>query len=143
MKNSKTKKLKPREKKLVKAIVQGKSQAQAYQEAGYAVSTPNANAVNAHKKIKQPHIQHANNDALEAHGATPEWAVSQLMKVASQDDEMGAKRLATMNILELHGWNKTDKPSVQLQVKNAFFQGGRSLDQEGIIDVQTTDPTEQ
>ena len=129
-------KLKPREKKLVKAIVEGKTQTQAYKEAGYAVMNTHADSVNATRKVNKPHIQQAINDALEAQGATPEWAVSQMMKVAAQDDEMGAKRLAAMNILELHGWNKTDRPSVQLQVKNAFFQGGR-----GVIDVQAEDPS--
>lgn len=126
------KKLKPKEKKIVKGIVQGKSQAQAYVEAGYAVpKTDNGLRVNASKKVNQPHIQQAINDALESQGATPEWAVAQMMKVAAQDDEMGAKRLAAMNILELHGWNKTERPQVQLQVKNAFFQNGRD-----VIDVQ-------
>ena len=131
-----SKKLKPKEKKLVKAVVQGKSQAQAFAEAGYAVpKTENGLRVNASKKVNQPHIQQAINDALESQGATPEWAVAQMMKVAAQDDEMGAKRLAAMNILELHGWNKTERPQVQLQVKNAFFQNGREKE---IIDVQDT-----
>lgn len=34
---NKAKKLKPKEKKLVKAVIQGKSQPQAFAEAGYAV----------------------------------------------------------------------------------------------------------
>lgn len=116
-----------KEKKFVKARVQGKTQAQAYVEAGYApYSTKNATAVEAHHIDKRPHIQKAIDDALLAQGATPEWAVSQLMKVAKQDEEMGAKRLASMNILELHGYNKTDKPQLQLEIKNAqFFSKGR------------------
>ena len=74
---NKAKKLKPKEKKLVKAVIQVKSQPQAFAEAGYAVpKTDNALRVNASKKINQPHIQQAINDALEAQGATPEWAVS-------------------------------------------------------------------
>ena len=128
------KKLTIKEKKLVKGVVEGKTQAEAYADAGYALSTDNANAVNAHKAIQRPHIQQAIEDALIKQGATPEWAVHQLMKVADQDEEMGAKRLASMNILELHGWNKAEKPNLQLQVKNAFFGGGRGK----IIDADET-----
>lgn len=123
----KKKRLNPREKKFVKAKIQGKTHLQAWKEAGYSTNNPNSAVVEASNKYNKPHIQQAIDDALQMHGATPEWAVAQLMKVAGQDDELGAKRLASKDILELHGWNKADRPTVQLQVKNAFFQGGRDI----------------
>jgi phage terminase small subunit len=124
------KKLKPRDKKLVAGIVSGKTQLEAYKDAGYSVTSNEVGRVNAHRAVNRPHIQQAIEDALELHGATPEWAVSQLMKVAAQDEEIGAKRLAAKDILELHGWNKNEKPTVQLQVKNAFFKSGRTIEGE-------------
>lgn len=133
----KKKKLTIKEKKLVKGVVQGKTQAEAYREAGYAMAkTDNANKVNAHKAVQRPHIQQAIEEALIKQGATPEWAVHQLMRVADQDEEMGAKRLASMNILELHGWNKAERPTMTLQVKNAFFQGARNNNHQEPIDVE-------
>lgn len=130
----KKKKLTVRERKLVINKVKGMKNADAYIQAGYSPgNTDNSLRVNASKTINKPHIQAAIEEALEAQGATPEWAVAQLKKVAEQDTEIGAKRLAAKDILELHGWNKTDRPTVQLQVKNAFFQGGRKTDD--IIDV--------
>ena len=73
----------------------------------------------------KPHIQQAIDDALTLHGASPEWAVGQLAKVAKQDEELGAKRLASKDILELHGWRKEERPQLQLNVKNAFFNSSR------------------
>lgn len=122
----KTRKLNVRERKFVKAKVQGKSNLQAAAEAGYSVKNKEAAAVYASNVNTRPHIQEAINQALESQGATPEWAVAQMMKVAAQDEEMGAKRLAAMNILELHGWNKADRPTLELNIKNAsFFNQGR------------------
>jgi hypothetical protein len=131
----KKKELNIREKKLVKARVEGKTQLAAWKEAGYSVNNKDAAQVAASQKFSKPHIQQAINDALEMHKATPEWAVLQLKKVAEQDDELGAKRLATMNILELHGWSKNERPTLQLQVKNAFFDSGREVQERKIIDV--------
>lgn len=134
----KTKKLTVKEKKFAAERIAGKSQLEAARAANYL---PNANdatlRVEATKINRRPHVQQAINDALELHGATPEWAVAQLMKVAGQDEELGAKRLASKDILELHGWNKQDRPTVQLQVKNAFFQGGRT-ERQIIDDTQNT-----
>jgi phage terminase small subunit len=126
------KKLNIKEKKLVKERISGKTQLQAYGDAGYSVKNKEAAQVNASVKFNKPHIQKAIDDALALHGATPEWAVGQLMKVAEQDKEVGAKRLASKDILELHGWNKADRPTVQIQIKDAFFSEGRE-----VIDVET------
>ena len=137
MGNSVNKNLTGKQRKFVKAKVEGMNNMEAYADAGY--STKNRDVVKAQSSTlrNKPHIQKAIDDALELHGATPEWAVKQLMSVAKQDKEIGAKRLASKDILELHGWNKADRPTLKLEVKNAFFQGGR--DRGGVIDVEATD----
>jgi len=120
------KKLTIKEKKFVAAKVQGKTNVEAYKLADYApMKKESMNAV-ASKIKNKPHIQQAIDDALVKHGASPEWAVLQLMKVAEQDKEIGAKRLASKDILELHGWNKADRPTLQLDIKNAFFGNARN-----------------
>lgn len=121
------KKLNIREKRLVKAQIEGKTQLQSWKEAGYSVNNRASAAVEASKKINAPHIQQAIQEALEITGATPEWAVLQIKKVAEQDEELASKRLASMNILELHGWQKNERPTLQLQVKNAFFGESRKV----------------
>lgn len=120
------KKLTVKEKKLVAGIVSGDTQVRAYEKAGYAVGkSKSANAVNANKAVKRPHVQEAIDAALAKHGMTPEWAVQQLGKVAEQDKEIGAKRLAAKDILELHGWNKAERPTMSLKIDNAFFGDAR------------------
>lgn len=136
-------KLTLKQRKLVKAKIEGKTNLQAYEEAGYSITgKKTVDQVNAFQAVSKPHIQQVIEEALQAQGLTAEWAVAQLGKVAAQDDEIGAKRLAAKDILELHGWNKTDRPTVQLQVKNAFFQGGRNTDERQIVDADETTITE-
>jgi len=132
-------KLTIREQKLVKNRIEGMTQAEAFVKAGYSQTTKNGTAVNAHKKINQPHIQEAINDALQLHGATPEFAVKRLKEIAEQEKEIGAARLASKDILELHGWNKNERPNLQLNVKNAFFGAARDNqhNQKEVIDVDT------
>lgn len=126
---TKKKKLTIKEKKYVAGRAQGLTQVKAARQANYL---PNANDNTlrqaAHNVEKRPHVQQAIDDALAMHGLTPEWAVAQLGKVAAQDDELGAKRLASKDILELHGWNKAERPTMQLDIKNAFFGNGRTVD---------------
>lgn len=130
------KKLTPKERAFVKAKVQGKTNRQAFLEAGYSKNDKQAVMDVAASKINnKPHIQQAIDTALQKLGATPEWAVGELMKVAAQDKEIGAKRLAAKDILELHGWNKADRPTLQLDIKNAFFGEARSTE---VIDVDPT-----
>jgi phage terminase small subunit len=124
-----------KEKKFIKAKVQGKTHAEAYLAAGYAPNNKNVMTVAGSVIAKRPHVQQAIEAALEAQGLTPEWAVAQLGKVASQDEELGAKRLASKDILELHGWNKNERPNLELNIKNAFFQGGRR-NNDAVIDVE-------
>lgn len=122
-----------KERKYLKARIGGKTKKDAYKLAYSANTNDNVIQVAANKIEKRPHIQAAIEAALEAQGLTPEWAVAQLGKVAEQDDEIGAKRLAAKDLLELHGWNKNERPTVQIQMKNAFFQSGRDTGE--IIDV--------
>lgn len=135
----KLKKLNIRQKKFVKAKIEGKTNLQAYREAGYQAKNKAVAEVEASRTNRKPHIQQAINDALELHGATPEFAVLQLMKVAAQDDELGAKRLASKDILELHGWQKNERPTLQLQVKNAFFNSGRTVQDRKVVDVDNAE----
>lgn len=113
-----------KERKFAKLIVQGEHGYKAYNKA-YSPQKKEVAMVAASQVKARPHVQKLIEDALEAQGATPEWAVAQLMKVAAQDEEIGAKRLAAKDILELHGWNKADRPTVQVQFKNAFFNNKR------------------
>ena len=131
------KKLTLKERKYIKSRVTGKSQKDAYKDAYSTNSNDNVIKVAAHHVEKRPHVQQAIQAALEAQGLTPEWAVAQLGKVAGQDEELGAKRLASKDILELHGWNKSERPNLQIDIKNAFFKNGRDNDQ--IIDVEATE----
>lgn len=117
-----------KEKKFAKAKVEGKSNREAYREAGYAPLKPDTEKVAASVIKNRPHVQKLIDDALEAQGMTPEWAVAQLKKVAEQDEELGAKRLAAKDTLELMGWNKSQKPQITLEVKSAFFEGRRVID---------------
>lgn len=121
------KKLTPKERKFVKSKIEGKTNRQAYKDAGYSIMKRESMDVAASQINNKPHIQKAIDDALEKLGGTPEWAVQQLMKVAEQDEEIGAKRLAAKDILELHGWNKSERPTVQLDIRNQFFSKGRQV----------------
>lgn len=136
--NPKKKKLTIKQKKFVKAKVEGKTNIEAYAEAGYSTNNKDVVKVESSRLKNRPHIQAAIEEALEINGATPEWAVRQLKKVAEQDDELGAKRLASKDILELHGWNKADRPTMQLDIKNAFFGNGRETGERKVVDADQT-----
>jgi len=126
--------LTPKQKRFVKEKVDGKSDYKAYEAAGYSTNT-NAQAVrsNAQKLKNQDKIQNAIDLALAYHGATPEFAVGRLKSIAEQDEELGASRLASKDILELHGWSKNNKPHVTLAIKSSFFTEARprKVDVEG------------
>lgn len=95
---------------------------------------PKSAAVTASRMLKRDNVQKAINDALEKRGATPEFAVNVLAEVAEQDKEIGARRLAAKDILELHGWRKDERPQATLQINNAFFSDVVSNKQD-VIDV--------
>ena len=132
------KKLTLKERKYIKARIGGKTQKDSYKDAYSSNSNDNVIKVAAHQVEKRPHVQQAIEAALAAQGLTPEWAVAQLGKVAGQDEELGAKRLASKDILELHGWNKAERPNLQIDIKNAFFKSGRERTNDQIIDIEAT-----
>lgn len=129
----KKKELNIREKRFVAAKVRGLKHLDAMKEAGYTVGKKQTAMVRASQKMAEPHIQIAIRDALAISGATPEFAVKQLVKVAEQDEELGAKRLASKDILELHGWNKADRPTMNIEFSGNFFNEARS-DTREVID---------
>lgn len=114
-------KLTVREKKFVASKVKGNTNAKAYLEAGYKASSRAVADSNAYKVLKKEKIQDAIDSALEFHGATPEFAVGNIKKIAEQTKEIGAARLANKDILELHGWQRGERPNVTLDIKNASF----------------------
>lgn len=118
-------KLTIKQKKFVANKIAGKRNALAYIDAGYSAPTRNTAEANASKLLNQHNIQQAIDVALEHHGATPEFAVGRLKQIAEQDKEIGAARLASKDILELHGWHRGDRPTVTLEIGNAFFNATR------------------
>lgn len=134
MKRARSEKLTIKEKKFAAAKVAGKSNAEAYDLAGYSLNAkPTTKAVSASQIKARPNVQAAIDAGLARAGLTPEYAIEQLAKIVSQDDELGAKRLAIKDTLELHGWNKADKPQVHLKIEGAFFQQARGQVQEGEV----------
>lgn len=97
--------------------------------AGYNVdiTTPKGKQTAAQiygENMKKPEINKAIENALEAQGATPEFAVGVLKEVAEQQKEIGARRLAAKDLLELHGYKAiTGKPSIN--ITNGFFSASR------------------
>lgn len=113
-----------KQKKYVIARVQGASKQKAAMIAG--ASTPVAASQYANRMSKNVSVQQAIDNALELTEATPEFAVRRLKQIAQQDEEIGAARLASKDILELHGWRKNERPTVSLTVNNAFFGASRN-----------------
>lgn len=90
------------------------------------LDNPKSAAVQGSRMLRDANIRQAIDAALEAHGATPEFAVGRLKAIAEQDKEIGASRLAAKDILELHGWQRGDRPTLTLNVKQAFFKRSRA-----------------
>lgn len=123
------KKLTGKERKYAIAKIKGATNIDAYKQAGYAIAKPNTMKNEASIINKRPHIQAVINEALERENLTPELAVSELKKIVVQDKEIGAKRLAIRDTLELHGWRKDDRPTLSISVKNAFFTAKRDTEE--------------
>lgn len=129
MQRSKGQKLTIKEKKFVAAKVGGKTNRDAYKEAGYSTnSNTNTLDVAASMINRRPNVQAAIDSGLAKAGLTPEYAIEQLAKIVNQDEEFGAKRLAIKDVLELHGWNKTERPQVHVKFEGGFFQSARNKD---------------
>lgn len=113
-----------KQKRYVTARVRGASKQGAALIAG--AKTPVAASQYANRMSKNVSVQQAIDNALELLEATPEFAVRRLKQIAEQDEEIGAARLASKDILELHGWRKNERPTVSLTVNNAFFGASRN-----------------
>lgn len=126
MPNRGKQKLTIKEKKFAAARASGKTNRESYKEAGYSMNS-NINTIDAAASAinRRPNVQSAIDAGLKAAGLTPEYAIQQLEKIVSQDDELGAKRLAIKDVLELHGWNKADKPQVHVKLEGSFFGSAR------------------
>lgn len=111
--------LKPKQAKFTVAKIAGKSNRVAGLEAG--AKTPQAADKYAQRMSKNVQVQQAIDNALKANDMTPEYLVAQLKTVIEQDKEIGAKRLAIKDGLELNGWQRGDRPQIQLDIKNAAF----------------------
>lgn len=121
-----------KQRKFVANKVSGMTNHEAYVKAGYSAPTLTTATSEGSKLHRKPSIQAAIDKALEFHGATPEFAVGVLKQVADQEDEIGAKRLAAKDILELHGWRKDERPQMSLNIKQAFFTESRAKRQDPI-----------
>ena len=129
------KQLTPKQAKFVAAKVQGASNRKAGLVAG--APTPYAADKYAQRQSKNVQVAKAIEDALEHHGATPEFAIGRLKAIAEQDHELGASRLAARDILDLNGWKKGETSTVTVDIKQAFFTKARqpnNRDSNSIID---------
>lgn len=124
-------KLTIKQKKFVAEVVKGTPKSHAYKKI-YNPQTQNKASIyrQASEVSSKPHVQAAIDQALEHHGATPEFAVGRLKQIAEQNKEIGAARLASKDLLELHGWKRGDRPQISLDIKQAFFQQSRTLNQD-------------
>lgn len=130
-------KLTIKQKKFIANQAKGMTNHESYVAAGYSAPNKKIAGINAAKLKRKPEIQQAIEEALELTGATPEFAIRQLYEIAKQDEEMGAKRLASKDLLELHGWKKNQAPNNVLAIENAFFTQTRKQ-----IEANDTEPGE-
>lgn len=96
-------KLTHKQRVFVKSIVEGKSKKRAYIDA-YNTNGHNPTVyAEASRTARLPQVRQAIDQALAAHELTPEYAIANLKHIAEQDKDLGAKRQACLDILELHG----------------------------------------
>ena len=128
MKRQKGVKLTIKEKKFAAAKAAGKTNREAYKDAGYSMGMKKETIDVAASNInRRPTIQKAIDEALAKHNLTPDYAVQQLAKIVEQDEEMGAKRLAIKDSLELMGYTKNERPQVHVSFEGSFFERSRSM----------------
>lgn len=95
--------------------------------AGYNVNTTTTKGKQTATQIygenmRKPEIQIRIDQALEAQGATPEFAIGVIKEVAEQKKEVGARRLAANDLLELNGYKKSAISNLNLNVNKGFFR---------------------
>lgn len=113
----------PKQTKFVTAKIRGKSNREAGLIAG--AKTPAGADMYANRMLKNVKIQQAIQDALVLHELTPEFAIKELKSIVEQNKEIGAKRLAIKDVLELHGFKAGKDQSINLNVKQGFFKVSR------------------
>jgi len=99
----------------------------AYGKPDKPVSYNTAHSISS-ENLQKPAIQEAIDQALIKLEATPEFAVNKVLSVASMElDGKTAPSVlrASEKLLELHGWRKDERPTMTLNVKNAFFNRPR------------------
>lgn len=139
MKN-KERKLTVKENKFAAARAQDSTNLEAYEKAGYSMNSNKNTLQTAASNINtRPEVQKAIEAALTKHGLTPESAVGELAKIVAQDEEMGAKRLAIKDSLELMGWSKTERPNMHVEFKGNFFGMSRDIRKPNVI--ESEEPT--
>lgn len=116
-------KLSTKEKKYVTAIVRGSTKQQAGLKAG--AKTPVAASKYANRMSKDVKIRQAIDEALAKADLTPEHAIMELKYIVDQNKEIGAKRLAIKDVLELHGYNAKSAKTTNLNINNGFFAVSR------------------
>lgn len=112
--------LTPKQRKFVKAKVEGLSNRKAGEIAG-AIS-PIAADQYAQRMSKNVKVQQAIEHALNKAELTPEFAISELKRVVEQNDNYSAKRGAITDVLELHGYHHQRQNNLQLNIKQGFFK---------------------
>lgn len=140
-------KLTVKQQKFVAEAVKTGNNTQAYKTA-YKPKTSNKHSLHrqAHEVSRKPQVQAAIDAALKLHGLTPEYAIGELAYIVGQNKEIGAKRLAIRDTLELHGWRKEERPQTTLQIHNAFFNETRlkepiEQNNDDVIDIEDSDST--
>lgn len=120
-------KLTPKQRKFVVAKVQGKSNRQAYKEAYNVAPNTKLSTIdpNASRVAKNEQVQAAIDEALKAHELTPEYAIKELKTIVDQNKEIGAKRLAIKDVLELHGYQAKSHNKVNISIDKGFFGSSR------------------
>lgn len=118
-----------KQRKFVAGVVQGKSQTQAYKDAYNTKAKDNVVAVQASATVKKVNVRKAIDQALDKLQLSPEFAVSNIGKVAKQqvNDRNGAQVLkANEMILKLHGWKEDKRPDTTVNISNSFFADKRN-----------------
>lgn len=125
--------LQPRQRKYVAGRAKGLPKRQAALKAG--LPTPRAADKFAERQSKNVAVQRAIDEALLKHGADPDFAVTKIVNVANMkiDNKSAPSVLkAANNILELHGWNKNEKPNMTVNFNQFFskFHGKKVVEAE-------------
>ena len=93
----------------VNAIIEGKTQTQAYIDAYNTKGHLPTVYAEASRTARLPQVREAIEQALFSQNVSPEFAVCQLKRIAEQNRNYSTKRAACMDILKLWGWGSQEK----------------------------------